>query len=155
MDKAIVTVILIVAGVVCCMAVFGAVYPAITHTSSSILAMTSRINDRIESQIDIIAIADQSDNVSVWVKNVGAASIRDIENCDVFFGKEGNFSRIAFGNNGSPTPYWDYAVENGTEWKPTATLRITIHAQNPLSSGMYIVKVVTPTGICDDRTFST
>ncbi len=155
MDKAIVTVILIVAGVVCCMAVFGAVYPAITHTSSSMLAMTGRINDRIESQIDIIAVMDQSDNVSVWVKNVGAGSIRDVEKCDVFFGEEGNFSRITLGSAGSPEPYWEYVVENGAVWEPTATLRITIHTQNPLSNGRYMVRVVTPSGIYDEKTFST
>lgn len=154
MDKVMVTIILLLAGVVCAMAVFGAVYPAITSTGSSILSMASKVSDRVGSEVEIIAVAGQADNMTVWVKNVGSTTLGGYESCDVFFGPEDNWTRISYEEAGSPAPCWTCAVEGDTRWGPGATLKITICVPEPLESGRYMVKVVTPDAIYDKKTFS-
>jgi len=149
----VVTVLLIITGVVCTVAVFNAVYPAITSASGAMVSIAGRINDRIKSQMEIVQVSCEDTDVTVWVKNVGSTRIGSIKDSDIFFGKEGNFSRIPNGQAGSPEPYWDYSIENDTEWGPTATLRITIYlSQAP--SGAHFVKVVAPNGVLDEYQFS-
>lgn len=154
MDKALVTILLIIAGVVCTMVVVNAVYPLITGTSGALIDAAQRIDDRIRSNVEIIEIAPNGTNVYVWVKNIGAATIGAIEKSDVFFGPEGAFTRIPFGSTGSPLPYWDYTLEgNSDSWEPSVTLKITIHLQQ-VQSGTQFVKVVTHNGVSDWQLFS-
>ncbi len=154
-DKVVVTVLLIISGVVCSIAVFNGVYSAIGRSSGAMITIAGRVDDRIKSQIEIIQAAEQGDDVFVWVKNVGASRIEVIEQSDIFFGEEGDFSRIAYGEAGSAKPYWDYKIENdATEWGPTTTLKITIHL-NESPSGTCFIKVVIPNGISDEHQFST
>jgi flagellar protein FlaG len=154
MDKALVTILLIIAGVVCTMVIVNAVYPLITGTSGALTDAVQRIDDRIRSNIEIIEIAPNGTDVYIWVKNIGASTIGAIERSDIFFGPEGNFARIPFGSVGSPLPYWEYTLEDGSDvWKPSSTLRIIVHLQQA-PSGTHFVKVVTHNGISDWRLFS-
>jgi hypothetical protein len=152
MDKVLVTLLLIIAGVVCSVVVINAVYPAVTGTSGAISDAAGKIQDRIRSQIKVIEMGNQSDTVYVWVKNVGSSRIGGIENSDIFFGPEGNFSRIAYG--GTIKPYWNYSIENDTKWGPSATMKITIHLSSA-PSGTYIFKMIVPNGISDETYYST
>lgn len=144
MDKVMVTLLLLVAGIVCSLVLLNAVYPAITGSSGAIVDASSKIDDRIRSNIAIIEISHSGSNAYIWIKNVGASSIGGIGNSDVFFGPLGNFARIPYG--GSVEPYWDYSLENDTRWGPTATLKITVH-YIATPSGEYYFKLVTPNGI--------
>jgi flagellar protein FlaG len=153
MDKVMVTILLIIAGMVCTVVVINTVYPAITGSSGAIAEASSKIDDRIRSQIKIIEIAHQDNDVYVWVKNVGSSRIVGVDKGDVFFGLEGNFARIPYGGSGSPKPYWDYSVENSTEWGPTATIKITIHLQSA-TAGTYYFKLVTQNGVSDEEFYS-
>ena len=115
-----------------------------------------RIDERLQSQIEIIhATGNDSSNAYVWAKNTGSLTIGAIERCDVFFGQEGNFSRIPHEDDaGGLTPWWNYEVEADTKWKPSTTLRITITYGGSVLSGRYFVKIVGPNGISDDTYFS-
>jgi hypothetical protein len=152
MDKVLVTLLLIIAGVVCSIVVINAAYPAITGSTGAIADAASKIDDRIRSQIIIIEVAHQDSDVFVWTKNVGASRIGGIENSDVFFGPEEDYARIPYG--GPTVPYWDYVIENDTKWGPTATMKITIHLQSA-PSGAYYLKIVIPNGISDEKWYST
>ena len=148
------TVLLIIGGVVASLAIFNGLYPAITRSSTAITSATAKLNDRIESRIEIIQVADNGTaNVNIWVKNVGTSKIDGIERSDIFFGPETDFYRVTYG--GAITPYWDYQLEGGnSEWKPTVTLKITVHLASALSAGTHLVKVIIPNGIFDETTFS-
>jgi archaellum component FlaG (FlaF/FlaG flagellin family) len=138
---------MVMVSVVCAVLVFNAVYPAVIESSQAMVSMKSRVDDRLKSQIEIIhATAQAGSNAFVWVKNIGSLRIAAIENCDVFFGPEGNFSRISYGEG------WSHDdVDN--VWNPTETLTITI--TSTISSGTrYFVKVVIPNGVSDDYYFS-
>jgi len=133
------------------MAVFNAVYPMINYSSGAMISIAGRINDRIKSQIEIVQVSCEGSNVLVWVKNTGSTKLASIEDSDVFFGQEGNFSRIAYGE--AQSPYWEYQIENDTEWVPTATLKITIHLTDPPVGNLF-VKIVAPNGVMDEYQFS-
>lgn len=152
MDKAMTTVFMIIASVVCSILVFNSLYPAVIRSADAMTNMTIRVDDRLKSQIEIIhATGDAaSDEAYVWVKNIGSLRIIPVERCDIFFGPEGNFARIPYG---SGDPYWTYEVENDDEWRPTATLKITIF-DTISADTRYFVKVSIPNGISDEDYFS-
>jgi len=156
LDKTIITGLLIIAGIVCAVLIFNALYPAITQSSAAMVAMERRIDDRLKSEIVIIhAVPDGvvTKRTLVWVKNVGSATINPVERCDVFFGPEGSFARIPY--NAGTAPQWTYAVENDDVWKPTATLRIAIDVVDDLvDDTRYYVKISLPNGISDDYYFT-
>ena len=159
MDKTIVTALLIIAGVVTAVILFNTIYPAVVQSGDALTSRQRRIDERLHSQIEIVhaaprGVADVS-TVDVWVKNIGSLRIAPIENCDVFFGPEGDFSRIPY--DAAVAPKWTHVLEgNATEWTPTATLKITIDLDYTLSATTerYYVKVVAPNGISDEYIFS-
>jgi flagellar protein FlaG len=147
MDKVMVTVLLLIAGVVCSMVLLNAVYPAITGSSGAIVDAASKIDDRIRSNISIIQISDSGSNVYIWIKNVGASSIGGISQSDIFFGPQGSFERIPY-SDPAAAPSWKYNIEGGGVWGPSATLKITITGTGPLTPlSEYYFKVVIPNGI--------
>jgi flagellar protein FlaG len=146
-------VMLIIAGVIASLAVFNGVYPAITDSSGAISSATTKVSDRIESRIDIIQVGDNGTDVYVWIKNIGGSNIDDIDSTDLFFGPEGDFYSVPCG--GGSAPYWEYELEgSNSRWKPTVTLKITIHPAEALTAGSYYLKAVIPNGISAQTTYS-
>jgi hypothetical protein len=153
MDKVIVTILLIVAGVAACVALVNFVYPAVSRSEGAVVGAADAVNDRMQSQIKIINAANDGADVHVWVKNVGTVEIGSIERSDVFFGANGDFERAVFGSSGPPYPYWNYQIEGSfSSWLPAVTIKITIHLESA-PSGTCKVKVVIPNGISDERVF--
>lgn len=152
MDKMIVTALLIIAGVVSAVVAFNAIYPAIVQSGDAMTGMERRIDERLKSDVEIIHAARSGSSALVWAKNVGSIRVVGLESLDVFFGPEGNFVRVPYGVG---APHWEVVVENGSEWTPAATVKISI--VNYLFGGpgtRYFVKIVLPTGVDDEYTFS-
>jgi archaellum component FlaF (FlaF/FlaG flagellin family) len=157
LDKTITTALLIIAGIICSIFLFNSVYPMISRSSSAMVSMTEKIDDRMQTQVDIVHAASSSDGLSVyiWVKNVGSSRIFAIEQSDVFLGPEGNYLRIPYTASAEGSyPQWSYSIENDTEWKTGATVKITVTYDTPPASGTYYVKVVIPNGIAAEYYFS-
>jgi hypothetical protein len=153
MDKAIVTVMLIICGIVASLAVFNGIYPAITQSSGAISAASNKISDQIESRIAVIQVGGSSVLVEAWVKNVGTVSILDVANSDIFMSPQNSYEHIPYG--GTTPPYWDYQVEgSGDTWGQVGTIKISVHLTAPLTAGVYVFKMVIPNGISDEATFS-
>ena len=154
MDKIIVTVMLIIGGIVAAFAVFNGIYPAVQRSGAAITSASDNMNERIKSDIRIIQVNDNGTTVDAWVKNIGASNIITVENSDIFFGQEGDFSRIPYGNATSPLPYWSYQLEGtASQWGPTDTNKIVIHLASSPSPATYILKVIIPNGIFDETVF--
>ncbi|MCB0064819.1 MAG: hypothetical protein KDE19_21995, partial [Caldilineaceae bacterium] len=51
-------------------------------------------------------------------------------------------------------PHWEWALENDTNWNPTATLKITIRLPATVSTDRYFLKVVLPNGVSAAYYFS-
>jgi len=179
LDKAIITVLLIIAGVVCVTFMFNGIFPAINRGSDAVVSMAAQVDDRIKSQVSIVHSTSEYDpndavdhwndvnsngtfDIFAWVKNVGDSRILAVERCDVFFGAEGNFQRISHEDYaGGLKPYWqDTLQDSASEWGRGKTLKITIrYANNFVESGLsagttYLVKLIIPNGISDEIYFS-
>jgi flagellar protein FlaG len=148
---------LTVAGIVAVIAVVNAILPSVDRTSGALTSTASVIDDRLSSQVEIVhATGESGETVAdVWIKNVGATIIVPLDKIDVFFGPEGEFTRIPYGGASCSAPCWEYTLENDTEWKPTATLHITINLSDALATDtVYYAKVVTPNGSTDAKFFT-
>ena len=154
MDKIIVTVMLIIGGIVAAFATFNSVYPAIERSGSAIGNASDTLNDRIKSDIAIIQVNDDANTVYAWVKNIGTSEILAPANSDVFYGTEGNFSRIPFGDSSTALPYWTYQVQaTDSRWTPSCTNEIMIHLASEPLPGTYLFKFIIPNGIFDEVNF--
>jgi hypothetical protein len=155
LDKTIVTALFLIAGVVCVVVMFNALYPAVVQSSDAMVGMERRVGERLDSQITIVHVApsDVYGNVALaWVKNVGNVSIKALDRCDVFFGPEADFARIPYG---AGSPHWTYTVENDAFWNPTATVKLSIEVPYNLQSGTrYFVKMVLPNGVAAEYFFT-
>jgi hypothetical protein len=156
-DKVITTALLIVAGVVCMIFVFNSVYPTINRSSQAMVSMAEQVDERMKSRINIVHAANSTDRMIVylWIKNVGTQRIVAVGESDLFFGPENNFNRIPYVDDaGGSFPSWTYILENDTEWKTSATLKITITYSSDPGAGTYYVKFIIPNGISDEYYFS-
>lgn len=155
MDKVIVTVLLIIAGLTASFAVFNSVYPAAQRGGEAMGDAADDISDRIASRIEIIQVGSANTTVNAWVKNIGSSRILGIANSDIFFGEYGNFSRISYGEDGSDPPYWSYELEGDYSiWGTTVTNAVTIHLAEALQPGVYLFKMVLPNGVYKETSFS-
>jgi len=158
MDKVLVTVLLVVAGIVSAAIVANAVLPAVQRAGGDVISVSDAVSDRIRTDARIIetAAAAASTTVQVWVKNVGSVTIANLERMDVFFGPVGSFERVPpCAQTGNVAPCWDIAIENDTRWSPYATARVEIELDAGLTSGQdYIVTIVLPNGVPISTTFS-
>jgi len=163
-EQVISTALLTIASVIAVAALVHTVYPSIMSMSSSFLTATSTVSDRIETDLKIIYVVNQSINLTnVWVKNIGKNSIgySAIEMSDVFFGPEGNFERIPYDNSiPLPNNRWNYTIENNNDnnykWDPLETLKITIRKDNIYATSPrdYYLKIVLYNGVWDEDHFS-
>ncbi len=166
MDKVIITMLLMIAGIVSTAIVVNTVLPSVQRASADIVAAGDVVGNRLRSDARIIETsgADGSDEVQVWAKNVGAADIASLEKIDVFFGETDNFTRIVYDAEPTcvaplvpprTTSCWQYTLENDTKWSPYATLRISIYLDYNLAAGQeYVATIVLPNGIRVSETFT-
>jgi archaellum component FlaF (FlaF/FlaG flagellin family) len=156
-DKAITTALLIIAGVVCMIFIFNSVYPMINRSSQAMTSMAEQVDERMNSRISVVHAANSADRftIYIWIKNVGNQRILDVKESDLFFGQETDFERIPYVDDaGVSYPRWSFAIENDTEWKSSATIKVTISYTSDPGAGTYYVKFIIPNGIYDEYYFS-
>ena len=153
-DKIIVTVMLIIGGILASFALFNGIYPAVQRSGAAISSASDAMNNRIQSDIKIIQVNENQATVDAWLKNTGSSEIDAVQNSDVFFGPEGDFARIPYGDSNSPLPYWNYQIEStDSQWMPADTNEIVIHLASSPAPDTYYLKVVIPNGIFDETLF--
>jgi archaellum component FlaF (FlaF/FlaG flagellin family) len=155
-EKAITTVLLIIAGVVCMAFIFNSVYPMINRSSQAMTSMADQVDERMKSRISIVHAASSADRktVYIWIKNVGTQTILEVKKSDLFFGQEDYFDRIPYVDDSENNPRWSFDVENADDWQPSATIAVTITYDSDPGTGTYYVKFFVPNGISDEYYFS-
>jgi hypothetical protein len=153
LDKAIVTVLLIICGVVATMTIFNEVLPAVSRSQGAISVAADNASDVMTSRIEIIQSNVNGSQVDVWVKNVGATTIGSVADSNVIFGIADNAVPIDYG--GMAAPNWTFTILGDHEqWAPTVAVCISINLPSPPASGFYLVRVVIPNGVSDEATLS-
>ena len=143
------------ASVIAAMALINAVMPALGKSSSALITANASASERIKTDIEIIhATGDASaKTVTLWVKNVGATTIKDITASDIFLDTPSSVSRLSY-TDGCALDCWDYSLEGGaTDWKYTETVKFTL-TLTTLASGVYSVRVSVFNGVSADKDFS-
>ena len=159
MDKAITSGLLIIASVVAALALINAVIPAMSESSGALVTANSAAADRIRTDIEVVHVATDTspgseDQVIVWVKNIGLNKIAPIESSDVFLTTPSTVKRLSHGS-GSGAEYWDYTLENGTEWTQAVTVKMTLHlADGSVTAGGYNVSVSVYNSVNATKDFS-
>ncbi len=159
MDKAITTGILLIASIVASIALINAVLPAIGDSSGALSAANASAADRIRTDIEIIhaaagPVVGGEDQVLVWVKNIGSHKISPVESSDIFLTTGTTVKRLPHGS-GSGSEYWDYTVENGTDWTQAVTIKITLHlADGSVTAGAYTISVAAYNAVSATKDFS-
>jgi len=166
MEKVITSMLLMIAAIVASVVVINSVMPSVQRTGTDISAASDVVGDRLRTDVRIIEATGTpgTDQLYIWIKNTGASSIPAIDKSDVFFGETNNFERIGYDDlatcpNPSPPPRlqpcWQYGIENGAKWTPSATVRVTIYLDYNLASNTdYVVTIVLPNGVSTTETFS-
>ncbi len=153
--------ILTIAAIVSIAVVLAAFIPNLYYLESAHRGYVMRIKTELETEVKIIFASGSvdSDEVKIWVKNVGSASIPSEligEASDLLFGPKGNFTRIPFNSASSPT--WSYTIVNDLDgdgdWDPQETIEITLSFGQALSEGDYYVRFSVYTGSYDEYYFS-
>jgi len=157
LDKAVTTALLIIAGVVCMIFVFNSVYPMVNSSSQAMVSMAEQVDERMKSRINIVHAANTANRTSVylWVKNIGAQTVKVVDDCDLFLGQDNSFERVPYTTEaGGGYPQWTFTIENDTEWKNSATIKITISYSSDPGAGTYYTKFILPNGISNEYYFS-
>jgi hypothetical protein len=155
-ETAITTAMITIACVVSASIMISAIFPALHRASSSVVSSSTILGERIETSIDIIAETNDTSQAYIYVKNIGASSITQIDSSDIFFGKTNNFQRIPYNATLSVTPRWNYAIENDDgngKWDGGETVNITIKTSG-ITAGDYFVKMILHNGISTEDTYS-
>ena len=121
-----------------------AVYPVVWNMAGTFSSASHETDTRMRTDFKIVATHATIDYgggghglVKVWMKNIGTTSIgrTEINQSDVFTGKDVDFTRVSYSLSWSPTPpppiplddQWSYSFDdtNSNErWDPGETLEI-------------------------------
>lgn len=156
MAKEVITsAILVIVSVIAAVAFVNAVLPSVYGLSDSYNSVAHNMEDQFKTDIDIIFIYSEEDNVSVWIKNVGSSSIplSQLKYCDVFIISSSNYWNPGFESNS--TPSWKYTLENGdgNTWNRGETIKASIEL-GALPSDIYKITFFLYNGVSTSDTFS-
>ncbi|WP_042684531.1 flagellin [Methermicoccus shengliensis] len=152
--------ILIIATVVAASAAIMVIIPSIRDLSGSYASLATNLNDKIETDAEIIFIMVNNStsyvNVTFWVKNTGNTRIPDalINRSDIFIYSDNKYLHF------TPTdPEVSYTIENGDSddyWEKSETLRFAIENldTDSLPQGEYTLAFVLYNGVGTSDLFS-
>ncbi len=147
------TSILLIATVVAVSAAIMVILPAIKDLSHAYTSVAENLNERVETDIEIIFVKAVDNGTAVdvhfWVKNTGRTIHLDlVANSDIFITSQSSFLHLTLRDDSV-----SYALENGDGddyWEKGETLRVS--ARNlQLNSGEYELTFVLYNGVkaCD------
>jgi flagellar protein FlaG len=158
--EVITTSLLVIASVVAVTAVLLSIFPTIREVSSSFTSLSKNLNDKVETDFEIIFIKAQSQTGTItlnfWMKNTGETKISQslIENTDVFIVSSNTYLHYTLSDTNV-----SYTIENGDSdsyWEKTETMSVSIQniSDTEMPSGEYELTVVLYNGVKASDLFS-
>jgi archaeal flagellar protein FlaG len=156
--EVIATAILLIASVIAVVAFVNAVIPSVYDLSHSYGSIASNMGDQFKTDIDIIFVYPDGNNVTVWIKNVGSSDIpfSKLNYSDVFVlsSSTGPLNPVFKGNS---TPSWNYNLVNGDAggdtWNRGETIKADINFAS-LPSNSYQITFFLYNGVSASDKFS-
>ena len=152
MEKTVATALFLIATVIAAVAVMNAVMPAVGRGTSALVAASNAASSQLKTDVKIVfATGDTTSNqITFWMKNVGAEKVRAIDKSDLFLTTPTTVSRIPYDEG---TEFWTYSMENGTDWVQGVTVKVTIQLTS-VAAGSYAINFIVPNGSSATREFS-
>ena len=156
MSKEVITsAILVMVSVIGAVAFVNAILPSVYSLSESYSSVAQSMEDQFKSDIDIIFIYPDGNNIYVWVKNVGSSNIplEKLEYSDIFIMSSSNYCNPGF--ESASNPKWDFTLANGggDTWDRGETIKATITLDS-LPSDLYKITFFLYNGVSTSDTFS-
>ena len=157
MEKSITTAMFLIASIIAALALTNAVLPAMGKSAGALVTANKSAAERIRTDIAIVhATGDAtSDQVTVWVKNIGTQSIKPINASDLFLTTPTSVLRLPYvsGCSSASSPCWDYSIEgSSTDWIQAVTVKFTI--ETSMDTGNYNISVAVVNAVEADKDFS-
>ena len=136
------------------MALVNAVIPAANRSSGALLTANAAASDRIKTDIEIVHASGNAatNEIIVWVKNIGSHDIPLVTASDVLVDKPGGVTRLRY-VFGCTSECWDYEIEgSGSDWTQTVTVKFTISTS--VVVGVYTVTVSVYNAVSAIKDFS-
>lgn len=154
--EVIASAILVIVSVIAAVAFVNAILPSVYTLSGSYSSVAQSMEDQFKSDIDIIFIYPDGDNVYVWIKNVGSTNIplTQLEYCDIFIMSSSSYCNPGFESASNPS--WDFTLANGDgdTWNRGETIKATITLDS-LPGDIYKISFFLYNGVSASDTFST
>jgi len=161
--------ILIIASVIVATLIAGVVMSQVGVFESTFKATTEGQKDIMLTKIKIVYATETgttTQNVSIWVKNIGINPILSANNTDVYFGEINSVQRIPRLPQVSGDPAciifdplcedtWRFDKPEPTPaWQIMDTFSINITDTDITPGVTYLVSVITPNGVTDEHIFT-
>jgi len=148
--EVIVSALLVITSVVAVSIFATTMIPTISKMANTYSSLTTNLNEKISTDMEIIFVKANSSNITFWVKNVGLHRIplSLLNLSDVFIISNNTMLHYTLSN-------LNYVIENGDNdeyWEYGETLKVNIDVT--LDSGNYLLIFVLYNGIKDTETFS-
>jgi len=148
--EVIVSALLVITSVVAVSIFATTMIPTISKMANTYSSLTTNLNEKISTDIEIIFVKANESNVIFWVKNVGLHRIPTslLNLSDIFIISNNTMLHYTLSN-------LNYVIENGDNdeyWEYGETLKVNIDVT--LDSGNYFLIFVLYNGIKDTETFS-
>jgi len=153
------TALFLITSIIAAGVLINALFPVV-YTMAGTFASSSHDSDqRMRTDFRVVTTHCAIDgDATVWMKNIGSARLAapEIAKSDLFFGKVGSFSRMAY--NGTPDVLngWNYQVEDDANgyWDPGETLRVDTKVTTLKNGDMMYFQFVLPDGVSRTEQFS-
>ncbi|AGK60854.1 hypothetical protein Asulf_00846 [Archaeoglobus sulfaticallidus PM70-1] len=156
--EVITTSLLVIASIIATIALINAVFPSLAQMASSFTSLANNLNERVETNVDIIFViaSSSTDTVNIWIKNIGSNKIPNtlIEKSDLFIYSSSMYLHVPYNDSSPPT--WTYSFENGDGddyWENGETINITVQLSS-LPAGEYTANFILYNGVSTKDTFS-
>lgn len=145
--------ILLIASVILAGAISAVALNQIGLFQSSFSMQSSIQRETALTKIKIIyASNSSSNNLLIWMKNIGGSPLKALDSVDVFFGPIGSIHRVS--HNVADTPKWTYA-SSLSQLQVKETVQINLSTDAPLQKNVsYAIRITTPNGVSDEYIFS-
>lgn len=158
MSKEVITsAILVIVSVIAAVAFVNAILPSVYGLSESYSSVAQSMEDQFKTDIDIIFVYSDGNNIYVWIKNVGSSNIplSQLEYSDVFIMSSSDYCNPGFESVSNPS--WSYTLANGEgdTWNRGETIKATITLDALPLSEIYKITFFLYNGVSTSDTFST
>jgi len=148
--EVIVSALLVITSVVAVSIFATTMIPTISKMANTYSSLTTNLNEKISTDIEIIFVKANKSSVTFWVKNVGLHKIPIslLNLSDVFIISNNTMLHYTLSD-------LNYVIENGDNdeyWEYGETLKVNVNIA--LNSGNYLLIFVLYNGIKDIETFS-